>query len=373
VARVSTLLAVLALAGAFAADAVAIGKVQVPGVQIALYRHGYYKGSIDGISGPMTKGAIRRFQKDKGLKPDGVVGKRTRTAFGKYGGHLFGSRLLARGMVGFDVSVLQFLLAKRGYPTKSLNSNFGDGTERLVRKFQRRMRLPADGIVGRRTRAALLAGRVARQRRHTGHHAVKRTVRRTGPHHVVRPGETLTGIAARAGTTALALARRNGLDPRQFLLVGTRLSLPKGGFVLKSGTSGSTDIEHGHQEVVTSLNRWAAYYGVSSDLVRALAWQESGFQNHVRSRIGAMGIMQVIPATWFFTERFLIASPVPRTADGNVRIGVAYLRHLLHEFDGDVRLALGAYYRGPAAVRVHGVGPETSHFVANVLALRGRV
>jgi LysM repeat protein len=369
VARVSTVLAVLALAGVFAGDAAAIGKLQVPGVQVALYRHGYYKGPIDGISGPLTRGAIRKFQKDKGLEADGVVGTRTRTAFGNFGGHLFGSRMLRRGMVGFDVSVLQFLLAKRGYPTKSLNSNFGDGTDRLVRRFQRRMRLPADGIVGRRTRAALLTGRVARQRRHSGHHVVKRT----GPHHVVRPGETLTGIAARAGTSVVALARRNGLDPRQFLLVGTRLSLPKGGFGLTRGSSGSIDIEHGHQEVVTSLNRWAAYYGVSSDLVRAVAWQESGFQNHVRSRVGAMGVMQVIPETWFFAERFLIGAPVPKTVDGNVRVGVAYLRHLLREFDGDVGLAVGAYYRGPAAVRKHGLGRETRHFVANVLALRGRV
>ena len=360
-ARASTLLAVVALAGVFAADAVAIAKVQVPGVQVALYRHGYYKASVDGVSGPMTKAAIRKFQKDKGLTPDGAVGKRTRAAFGKYGGHLFGSRVLKRGMVGFDVSVLQFLLAKRGYPTKSLNSNFGDGTERLVRKFQRRMRLPADGIVGRRTRAALLTGRVSKPRVRRVHHRPKSA---GGPRHVVLPGETLTGIAARAGSTVAALARRNGLDPRQFLLVGTRLSLP----------SGRASVPHGHHgEVVTSLNRWAAYYGVSSDLVRALAWQESGFQNHVRSGIGAAGVMQVIPETWFFAERFLIGAPVPKTADGNVRVGVAYLRHLLGEFDGDVRLAVGAYYRGPAGVRKHGLGPETRHFVANVLALRGRV
>jgi len=360
VARISTLLVAVALAAVFSGDALAIGKVQVPGVQIALYRHGYYKGSIDGISGPMTKGAIRKFQKDKGLKPDGVVGKRTRVAFGKFGGHLFGSRILKRGMVGFDVSVLQFLLAKRGFPPKSMNSNFGDGTHRLVRKFQRRMRLPADGIVGRRTRAALLTGRVAKARVHRAHDTVKVSGRR----HVVRPGETLTGIAARAGTTVAALARRNGLDPRQFLLVGTRLSLP----------SVRQSVPHGHHgTVVASLNRWAGYYGVNSDLVRALAWQESGFQHHVRSRIGAIGVMQVIPATRFFTERFVIGAPVPETADGNVRIGVAYLRHLLGEFRGDLRLALGAYYRGPAAVRKHGLGPETRHFVANVLALRGRV
>jgi soluble lytic murein transglycosylase-like protein len=83
--------------------------------------------------------------------------------------------------------------------------------------------------------------------------------------------------------------------------------------------------------------------------------------------------MQVIPETWFFAERFLIGAPVSKTVDGNVRVGVAYLRHLLREFGGDVRLAVGAYYRGPAAVKKHGLGPETRHFVANVLALRGRV
>jgi peptidoglycan hydrolase-like protein with peptidoglycan-binding domain len=364
VARVSTLLAVFAIAGIACAEATAIGKVQVPGVQVALYRHGYYKGPIDGVSGPMTRGAIRKFQKAKGLQPDGVVGKGTRTAFGKFGGQLFGSRMLRRGMVGFDVSVLQFLLAKRGFPPKLLNSNFGDGTERLVRKFQRRMRLPADGIVGRRTRAALITGRVPKAKRSRAEpHHPKPKPARTGQRHVVRPGETLTAIAERAGTTVAALARSNGLDPQRFLLVGTPLSLP----------AARARVSASHPDVVASLNRWAAHYGVSAELVRALAWQESGFQNHVRSRIGAAGVMQVIPATWFFTERFLIGTPVPKTADGNVRIGVAYLRHLLHEFHGNLRLAVGAYYRGPAAVHRHGLGPETRHFVANVLALRGRV
>ena len=361
-AKLSVLLVVLAIAGAACGEAAALAKIQVPGVQVALYRHGYYKGPIDGIAGPQTKQAIRAFQRSHRLTPDGVAGRRTRAAFGPFGGRLFGARMLKRGMVGFDVSVLQFLLAKRGFPSPSLNSNFGKGTERVVRKFQRRMRLPADGIVGRRTRAALLTGRATKR------HAVRRAehrhaVRHTGHRHIVRPGETLTAIAARAGTTVAALARRNGLDPRGFLLIGTRLSVPAAQASALASNPG----------IVGSLNRWAAYYGVSPDLVRALAWQESGFQNHVRSHVGAVGVMQVIPATWFFAERFLIGAPVPRTADGNVRIGVAYLRHLLHEFRGDVRLALAAYYRGPAGVRRHGVGAETGHFVANVLALRGRV
>jgi hypothetical protein len=83
--------------------------------------------------------------------------------------------------------------------------------------------------------------------------------------------------------------------------------------------------------------------------------------------------MQVIPATRDFVELFVIGQRVPRTTDGDVRIGVAYLDHLLREFKGNVRRALGAYYQGPAAVRKYGLYPETRRFVANVLALRGRV
>jgi soluble lytic murein transglycosylase-like protein len=64
---------------------------------------------------------------------------------------------------------------------------------------------------------------------------------------------------------------------------------------------------------------------------------------------------------------------VPNDADGQVRVGVAFLAHLLRRFGGDVRLALGAYYQGAKSVRERGLIPETRRYVANVLALRGRV
>jgi hypothetical protein len=343
------------VAGVVCADAMALARVQVPGVQVALKRHGYYKGSIDGIAGPLTKRAIRDFQRSKGLEPDGVVGRRTRAAFGRFGGPLFGSRTLERGSVGFDVSVLQFLLARRVLSPGSPDGSFGPVTERLVRRFQRRAGLSADGIVGRGTRAALVMGRGP----------TRPAVSGGGRRHVVRPGETLSAIAARAGTTVTALARRNKLDPRRFLLVGTRLIVPRGGGVSASQASRAA--------VEASLSRWAGYYGVSLGLARALAWQESGFQNHVRSSAGAVGVMQVIPATRAFVEQFVIGERVPRTMDGNVRVGVAYLHHLLHQFGMNARLALGAYYSGPAAVMRRGLSRPTRRFVANVLALRGRV
>jgi soluble lytic murein transglycosylase-like protein len=83
--------------------------------------------------------------------------------------------------------------------------------------------------------------------------------------------------------------------------------------------------------------------------------------------------MQVTPATWRFVETVLLGRRVPNTAEGNIRVGVAFLRHMLRVFRGDERLALAAYYQGAKAVRQRGIFPQTRTYVANVLALKSRV
>jgi Transglycosylase SLT domain/Putative peptidoglycan binding domain/LysM domain len=354
--RPYVVIAALLIGGIACSPAAGLSKVQVPGLQVALYRYGLYHGHIDGIAGPMTKRAVVQFQRKARLAPDGVAGPRTRAALGRFGRPLFGKRTMERGMFGFDVSVLQFLLARRGFAPPRLTSFFGGTTDNLVRKFQRKAGLTVDGIVGPATRRALLGRRGAGRGSSQPSTAMAK--------HLVQPGETLTAIAARHGTTVAALARRNRLDPQGVLLAGIRLVVPAGG-----GSSSPAS----RSEIKDSLARWAAHYGVDAQLARALAWQESGFQSHVRSGIGAFGVMQVTPATWSFVEMFVIGEKIPRTADGNVRVGVAYLDHLLTEFRGNTRLAIGAYYQGPAGVRKQGLFKETKHFVANVLALRGRV
>ena len=89
--------------------------------------------------------------------------------------------------------------------------------------------------------------------------------------------------------------------------------------------------------------------------------------------MGARGVMQVTPATRHYVQTVLLGRPVPRTVDGNIEIGVVYLRHLYRSFHGNRRLALGAYNQGPASVRRNGLFRETRRFVANVLASVGRV
>ena len=121
------------------------------------------------------------------------------------------------------------------------------------------------------------------------------------------------------------------------------------------------------------LDTWSARLGVDPHLVRALAWMESGFQTRIVSYVGARGVLQTLPSTRQYVEDVLAGRKISRTVDGDIEVGVLYLRHLLQVFDGDERLALAGWYQGELAVRQHGVYKVSKPFVANVLALRSGV
>ena len=353
-------IAVAAAAFFTSSSARALTNAQIPGLQVALRAHGLYSGPIDGIAGQRTVTAVRTLQRRTGLTVDGIAGIHTRVALGKLGRPLFGRRTLAQGNVGWDVSVLQFLLVEHGYAGVGIDGHFGPRTTRAVRRFQRRQQLLVDGVVGGDTRTALdpSGSSAPAQGRPSG----------TPMRHTVRAGESLTSIAARYGTTVEALAEANGRDPGRVLLAGTRLRVTsfRPARAAEAATSSAA-------EVRAALDRWSQRYGLDPQLVRALAWMESGYQQHLVSSAGAVGVMQVIPPTWDFVETALLGRRVANTTEGNIRVGVTYLHHLLWLFHGDERLALAAYYQGAKAVREHGILPQTRPYVANVLALKSRV
>jgi hypothetical protein len=128
------------------------------GLQVALRAWGVYFGPVDGIAGPQTRRAVRTFQARRGLVVDGIAGRMTRRALGRLGRPDYGQRVMRRGMTGWDVSVLQFLLARRGAPTGIVDGHFGPRTAGAVRAFQRRSGLAADGLAGPATRHALARG-----------------------------------------------------------------------------------------------------------------------------------------------------------------------------------------------------------------------
>ena len=105
--------------------------------------------------------------------------------------------------------------------------------------------------------------------------------------------------------------------------------------------------------------------GVRSDLVRAVMQVESAFNPNAISPKGAMGLMQLMPATMRQYGVRNAFNPVE-----NVRAGVAYLRDLLDRYSNNEELALAAYNAGPGAVDKHGqaVPPyrETRNYVAKI-------
>jgi peptidoglycan hydrolase-like protein with peptidoglycan-binding domain len=339
-------------AGALVWAGPALASPQQAGVQVALRALGLYCGPVDGVVGPQTRVAVAAAQRRAGLPATGVVGTRTRASLGPLGRPLFGKRPIVPGDFGLDVSVLQFLLTRDGYYHAALDGYFGPHLGSAVRAFQRHAHLSVDGIAGPHTLAALVAHSHVR-------HAPTRQV------YVVRPGDSLTAIARRYGTTMSRLARVNRLDPLHVLLVGARVQIPS--------PPARVSLAATHADVQARLEVWAGRLGVSPDLVRALSWMESGYQPGVVSSVGARGVLQVLPETRSYVEEVLVGHPVPQTLDGDIEIGVLYLRHLLGRFDGDTRLALGAWYQGEAAVRQFGLYKVTKPFVEDVLALRSRM
>ena len=77
------------------------------------------------------------------------------------------------------------------------------------------------------------------------------------------------------------------------------------------------------------LDAWSGRLGVDPHLVRAVAWMESGYQTRLVSSSGAVGVMQTLPSTREYVQTVLLERRVPNTVEGDVEVGVAYLKHLI--------------------------------------------
>ena len=150
--RVALALVVLLLTPAVATAA---PSGSVAALQVALRATGDYAGTIDGVAGDGTRAAVRAFQRRRGLIVDGIAGPMTRRKLGRRGRPAWGLRVLRSGAAGWDVGVLQFKLARRGFPSGPFDGGFGPRVAAAVRRFQAWWGLPADGAVGPGTRAAL--------------------------------------------------------------------------------------------------------------------------------------------------------------------------------------------------------------------------
>lgn len=122
--------------------------------------------------------------------------------------------------------------------------------------------------------------------------------------------------------------------------------------------------------ITDAINQASARYGVPTRLIRGVIEQESGMNTNAVSSAGALGLMQLMPAT---AQALGVQNPLDPSQ--NIDGGTRYLASLLQQFNGDSALALAAYNAGPNAVRQYGgipPYPETQQYVRNVLALAQR-
>ena len=108
-------------------------------------------------------------------------------------------------------------------------------------------------------------------------------------------------------------------------------------------------------------NYYARQYGVSAALVRAVIQVESAWQPGVVSSKGAMGLMQLMPAT---AEHFGVTHP--SYIHENVRGGVAYLAELQKLFRGDMRLVIAAYAAGEKPILARGLDYSSEEVYTHV-------
>ena len=139
------------------------------------------------------------------------------------------------------------------------------------------------------------------------------------------------------------------------------------------------DTSPGYQQVRKHLHEASTAHGIDYELLQALIATESGFDSGAVSPKGAVGLMQVLPAT---AQRYGLAGDRKRSLDQkladprtNIRTGTRYLSDLIRLFPGQLDLALAAYNAGEGAVQRAGNRipnyRETQNYVKTVMQLYG--
>jgi LysM repeat protein len=218
------------------------------------------------------------------------------------------------------------------------------------------------------------------------HHGHRYTIRIS--HYVVRPGDTLSAIAAREHASQRRIARRNHLSSSLMVVIGQRLAIPhrvrhhavqahtSNGFPGTGGVDAARFRGYyvpSRGQVAEMIRQTASRWGLDPKVALAISYMESGFNQRMVSGVGAIGAMQVLPSTGRFVGEYIVHRPLDLLrAQDNVTAGVAFLTVLVHETGGNTARAIACYYQGLASVQQHGMYADTKHYVSIVLALRNR-
>lgn len=136
-----------------------------------------------------------------------------------------------------------------------------------------------------------------------------------------------------------------------------------------TSVTATSSVEYTNDTLESIFQKASETYGVSVNLLKAIAKAESGFNQYATSKSGAMGIMQLMPST----AAGLGVSDA-YDAEQNIMGGANLISQLLTKYNGDVSLALAAYNAGSGNVDKYGGIPpftETQNYVSKILGYLG--
>jgi LysM repeat protein len=188
----------------------------------------------------------------------------------------------------------------------------------------------------------------------------------------VKADETLSHIAVQFDVSVQAIAEANQISDVRIIRPGQKLKVPGAKLPPSEPQAQAVRRPPVDPELEGMFEAAAAEQGLNPRVVKAVAWLESGWQQHAVSPAGAMGVMQLMPVTAQWLEQSIFGFQLNEevSVQDNVKMGTRYLRLLLDATGGDEDKAIASYYQGYGATASGKMYEETKQYVQLVRSVQ---